>query len=159
MEILNKNAALLSNYEVYDLLKKTKEELALKLIKKKKLDSNTANLDNLNLDKHLPTIVYESLQYLEKTTPCASQSPQLISDFLQKLDEKSGEYKLTKIEKLEILNLRPNNAVELQAIIDDSEERFTIEQMDSLLEFIQVNLNNGSEEPMIEDNIPQADQE
>ena len=35
MEILNKNVALLSNSEVYALLKQTKDNLAHKLIKKR----------------------------------------------------------------------------------------------------------------------------
>jgi hypothetical protein len=151
MEILNKNVALLSNYEVYDLLKRTKEDQTLKSIKKKKLDPNSANLSAV-VDKHLPTIVYESLKYLEKS-PCANQTSHIVSDFLTKLEEKKDEFKLTKIEKLQLLNLRPNNAVELQAIIDDSEERFSIEQMDSLLEFVQENLpieSDGQDENLVD---------
>lgn len=144
MEVLNKNVALLSNYEVYNLLKQTKENLTLKLIKKKKIDANTNNLD-AHLDKHLPTIVYESLKYLEKS-PSAQQSAPMISEFMSQLDERKNEFKLTKIEKLQLLNLRPANAVELQAIIDDSEERFTIEQMDSLLDFVQRSLGSNSHE-------------
>ena len=135
MEILNKNVALLSNYEVYDLLKRTKDEQTQKLIQKKKLDPNTANL-SVNVDKHLPTIVYESLKYLDKS-PCESQTSHMVSEFLSKLEENKNEFKLTKVEKLQLLNLRPTNAVELQSIIDDSEERFTIEQMDNLLQFVQ----------------------
>ena len=142
MEIVNKNAALLSNYEVYDLLKQTKEDQTLKLIKKKKLDPNAANLGE-KIDKHLPTIVYESLKYLEKS-PCAEQSAPLVRDFLAKIDERRDEFRLTKIEKLQLLNLRPSNAVELQTIIDDSEERFTDEQLDSLLEFVRTHLSVNS---------------
>jgi hypothetical protein len=152
MEILNKNAALLSNYEVYELLKQTKEEQTLKSIKKKKLDPNSANLSAV-VDKHLPTVVYESLKYLEKSA-CATQTAHAVSDFLAKLEERKDEFKLTKVEKLQLLNLRPSNAVELQAIIDDSEERFSIEQMDSLLEFVQHHfpVENSNEENLVDMN-------
>ena len=50
MEILNKNVALLSNCEVYTLLKQTKEELANKLAKKKNL-KDSSSLE-INVDKH-----------------------------------------------------------------------------------------------------------
>lgn len=138
MEIINKNAALLSNNEVYTLLKQTKADLTQKLIRKKNLDPNNASL-NQQVDKHLPTIVYESLRYLE-TTPCVSQTPQIVKDFVDKLDE----FKLTKVEKLAILNHCPQSAVELQCLIEDSEERFSVEQMDALVELIQNNLSCAS---------------
>ena len=146
MEIVNKNVAFLSNCEVYTLLKQTKEELAQKLTKKKleKQHLNTAdqiqtaNL-NINVDKHLPTIVYESLRYLERT-PCIHQSPEIVNDFLRKCKQRESEFKLTKIEQLAIINHRPQTAVELQVLIEDAEERFTVEQIDNLLDFVLTNL-------------------
>jgi hypothetical protein len=144
MEILNKNVAFLCNNEVYSLLKQIKQDQALKLIKKKNIKlADANNIDDINIDKHLPTIVYESLRYLEKT-PCVYQSTLIVNEFLRKCEEKKDQFKLTKIEKLQILNLRPSSAVELQYIIEDSEERFTIEQMDELLEFVQYNLPTDS---------------
>ncbi|RNA00325.1 DNA-directed RNA polymerase III subunit RPC9 [Brachionus plicatilis] len=143
MEIVNKNAALLSNSEVFTLLKETKEKSAQKLIKKKNLDPNNSNFST-NVDKHLPTVVYESLKYLERT-PCVKQTPQIVDNFLTKLDEKFKEFNLTKVEKLQLLNQRPASAVELQCLIEDSEERFTIEQMDDLLEFVLSNLPDNQE--------------
>jgi hypothetical protein len=150
MEILNKNASFLCNSEVYALLKQIKEDQAQKLIKKKNLKSQTdAQQLDINIDKHLPTIVYESLKYLEKT-PCIHQTSAIVNVFIRKCEERKTEFKLTKIEKLQILNLRPSSAVELQYIIEDSEERFTIEQMDELLEFIQENLPNESDNITVE---------
>lgn len=142
MEVLNKNVGFLSNCEVYELLKQTKEDLTVKLTKKKqqKAQNSAADVDssNINIDKHLPTIVYESLRYLEKT-PCVNQTPDVVKQFLQKLKE-SSEFKLTKVERLQIINHQPKTAVELQVLIEDAEERFTIEQIDKLLEFINDNL-------------------
>ncbi|CAF0798340.1 unnamed protein product [Brachionus calyciflorus] len=155
MEIVNKNVALLSNSEVYTLLKETKEKSADKIIKKKNLDPNSSNF-NTNVDKHLPTIVYESLKYLEKT-PCVKQTPEIVANFLAKLDEKNKELNLTKVEKLQLLNQRPLSAVDLQCLIEDSEERFTIEQMDDLLDFVLNNLpdNQESEENLDSENLDQ----
>jgi len=138
MEIVNKKAAFLSNYEVFTLLKEVKE----------KQDSKASNnTKHQKVDKHLPTVVYESLKYLEKTA-CVNQSPEVIKEFHAKCEQ----YKLTKIEKLQLLNQRPATAVELQLLIEDSEERFTIEQMDELLEFLNSTL--PSKEPA---DIPQQE--
>jgi DNA-directed RNA polymerase subunit F len=122
MEIINKNSALLSNFEVYKLLKETKEIQDLKYNK---------SINQQNIDKHLPTVVYESLKYLEKTA-CINYSKEIIEIFLKQ----SEKFKLTKVEKLQLLNQRPTTAVELQLLIENSEERFTIEQMDEILDFI-----------------------
>jgi hypothetical protein len=129
MEISNKNSAFLSNYEVYKLLKETKEKEDLKYKANK----------TQQVDKHLPTIVYESLKYLEKSC-CVQQSKPIIEEFY----EKCKLYSLTKIEILQLLNQRPSSAVELQLIIEDSEERFTIEQMDDLLDLINNSLPQSS---------------
>jgi hypothetical protein len=126
MEIINKNSALLSNFEVYKLLKETKEIQDLKYNK---------SINQQNIDKHLPTVVYESLKYLEKTA-CINYSKEIIETFLKQ----SEKFKLTKVEKLQLLNQRPTTAVELQLLIENSEERFTIEQMDEILDFINNSL-------------------
>jgi len=141
MEIVNKNVSLLSNFEVFGLLQQTKEDLAHKVIEKKTNRHKTNNavcsveLQNINIDKHLPTVIYESLRFLELTA-CINQSQDLISNFLRKLDARKAEFNLTKIEKLQLINQRPISAVELQVLIEDSEERFTLEQMDELLDIV-----------------------
>ena len=126
MEIINKNSALLSNFEVYKLLKETKEIQDLKYNK---------SINQQSIDKHLPTVIYESLKYLEKTA-CINYSKEIIERFLKE----SEKFKLTKVEKLQLLNQRPITPVELQMLIENSEERFTIEQMDEVLDFINSSL-------------------
>ena len=92
MEVVNKNVAFLSNCEVFDLLKQTKENIALRLLAKKSNNLNNSinnlSLDkqNINVDKHLPTVVYESLRFLEKTA-CENQTPEIVAIFFQKLDQ------------------------------------------------------------------------
>ncbi len=153
MEIINKNKTFLTNCEVFGLLQKTKQDLAYKVLTKKnqKVDLNNQQLDltdqqKTTVDKHLPTVIYESLRFLEKT-PCANQTPETIENFLKKLETLQDEFKLTKVEKLQLINHRPSSAVELQVLIEDSEERFDLDQMDRLLEFVLENLpaENSSE--------------
>ena len=105
MEILNKNAIFLTNCEVYQLLKP--------LAKINSNNTNSLEQQTTAKDKNFPTIVYESLRYLEKT-PCADQTPQQVTEFLRKLDERKAEFNLTKIEKLQLINQKPSTPVELQ---------------------------------------------
>ncbi|XP_002739426.1 DNA-directed RNA polymerase III subunit RPC9-like [Saccoglossus kowalevskii] len=118
MEIIDESAAMLSNYEVYTLL----NELAVNIKGKRKANASQQNL---------ATISYETIKYLEKT-PCVEQNEEVIGDFLKCLEP----YKLTKAEKMQLLNSRPKSAVEIQLMIEESEERLTEEQTEELLDLI-----------------------
>ncbi|XP_072834446.2 DNA-directed RNA polymerase III subunit RPC9 isoform X4 [Pogona vitticeps] len=74
------NAALLSNYEVYQLLTDLKQQW-----RETGRSKQTAGQQNLN------TIMYETLKYLSKT-PCRFQDPEVVQDFLVALKS----HKLTK---------------------------------------------------------------
>lgn len=82
--------------------------------------------------QNLATLTYETFEYLSNT-PCAQQSPESIKEFMKAM----GAYKLTKAEKLQLLNLRPSTAVELQVVIEEIEERLTEDEITKLLESIQ----------------------
>jgi hypothetical protein len=120
MEVLNDNCALLSNYEVLLLLNEIQEN-------KQKLKDN----------KNLATIAYESIKYLEDSTSSGLNSHS-VQQFLLSIKDK---FRLTKAEKLQILNQRPNSLVELQLLIEENEERFSEEAMDQLLISINQTLN------------------
>ena len=68
MEIVNKNCAFLSNYEVYKLLKETKEKQESKSTTNKKQQLKAS------------AILNDSLSYLEKTA-CVQQNKDIIKDF------------------------------------------------------------------------------
>ncbi|XP_046396339.1 DNA-directed RNA polymerase III subunit RPC9 [Ischnura elegans] len=118
METVEENAAILCNYEVLTLL----EELR----KQPKLG---------NRKNQLATIAYETTKYL-KGTPCCSQTPESIQNFLSAL----APFNLTKAEKLMLVNLRPMTPVEIQLIVEESEERMSDAQVEELLEVIAAHL-------------------
>ncbi|XP_071479407.1 DNA-directed RNA polymerase III subunit RPC9-like [Diadema antillarum] len=120
MEIINESAAMLSNYEVFSLLSDLQAESARK--GKKSISKKQQNL---------ATISYETIKYLEKT-PCHLQSAEVLEAFLKAV----APYKLTKAEKLQLLNHRPTTTVEIMAMIEECEERLTEEQMEELIQVI-----------------------
>ncbi|XP_076653775.1 CGRP receptor component [Halictus rubicundus] len=127
MEVLKECSAYLSNYEVLDMLQNIKAN------KKQKMKQN-----------QLATITYQTIRYLEETS-CKRQSPEKIKDFLKAVES----FKLTKCEKLTLLNMCPKKPVEIQLIVEDSEDRLSDEEIESLLQVITNFL--GEEEQVEED--------
>ncbi|XP_055148981.1 DNA-directed RNA polymerase III subunit RPC9 isoform X4 [Symphalangus syndactylus] len=148
MEVKDANSALLSNYEVFQLLTDLKEQR--KESGKNKHSSGQQNLNTITYERQdfavLPRLVsnswdqviflpwppivleFQTLKYISKT-PCRHQSPEIVREFLTALKS----HKLTKAEKLQLLNHRPVTAVEIQLMVEESEERLTEEQIEALL--------------------------
>lgn len=138
MEVVNESAALLSNLEVFQLLEDISE-------------GKNGHKKPTNQQQNLATVCYETLKYLEKQ-PCKDQNSAIVQKFCKKLEP----FKLTKAEKLQLLNQRPTTAVEIQLLIEESEERLSEEQTDSLLDIITEclpgdNLEPGEEDQPMED--------
>lgn len=120
MEVVNERATMVSNYEVFALLKETTQE------------DSTNRQYKKHRQENLATISYEVMKYLDKT-PCKLQNDAVIRDFLVAV----APFNLTKGEKLQLLNLRPSTPVEIQLIIEESEERLkTDEELEKLIEIV-----------------------
>jgi RNA polymerase Rpb4 len=55
-----------------------------------------------------------------------------VTKFLEKLNE----FKLTKVEKLMILNSRPSSLAALHVLIEEHEDRFSMDEMEKLVNFV-----------------------
>ncbi|XP_053389810.1 DNA-directed RNA polymerase III subunit RPC9-like [Mercenaria mercenaria] len=130
MEVKNDKSAMLSNYEVLNLLS----------------DMHKGQSKQSKLQTNLATISYEITHYLENSA-CSKQSPELVANFIKTLDR----FKLTKAEKMQLLNLRPKTAVEIQLIVEESEERLTEDQIYELLDLVKEHLPGGDEEEEMEE--------
>ncbi|KAJ2740752.1 hypothetical protein H4S06_006033 [Coemansia sp. BCRC 34490] len=120
MEVLDRQKALLTNHEVYIVLKEEEDRhKAAKMA------------EDIKYPENVTTLQFEALQYLNDS-PCVTQSSEQISQIKELL----LAYDLTKAEVLQIINLRPKTPVELHLIIEECGERFTIEGLDELIELI-----------------------
>ena len=128
MEVVDECSSMLSNYEVYSLLQDIK------------LGKNGQKQPNKYLNQ-LATITYSTLKYLEGT-PCKFHSAENIENFMKALKP----FNLTKSEKLQLLNQKPTSAVEIQLIIEESEERLTEEQIGQLLDILATHLQEDQAE-------------
>ncbi|XP_034246283.1 DNA-directed RNA polymerase III subunit RPC9 [Thrips palmi] len=126
METINPNSAMLSNFEVLSLLQELNAEQ-----KKRRVARFSP----------LATIIYEATRYLEDT-PCKHQSADQVRNFLTALKE----FKLTKAEKLMLLNNPPTTALEVQVMVEESEERFSEDEVERLLQIVQETLTTPSKD-------------
>ena len=117
MEVTNKLVGMLSDHETMELLQDYTKQLNKKVTK--------------NLDQNLATVAYETLQYL-KDKPASFQNSSIIKSVVKQL----LPYNLTKSEKLQLINLRPTSSVELNVIIEESEERLSEDQEEEILSIL-----------------------
>lgn len=117
MEVLESCSEILSNRQVLNLLK------------------NYTSKKQTNL----ATILYETTSYLE-SSPTESTSIANIATFLDIIKERG--YELTKIEKIQLVNLKPQNLVELQLIVANLRKRFNDQQIGDILELIKSTLSS-----------------
>lgn len=126
MEIVDVCNGVPCNAEVLTFLQENRKTLSQKSAK----DKSQAKA---------ATVVLEALNYLEKT-PAGKLSKSLNQDKLNAFSDSLDKYNLTASERLQILNHCPRTAVEIQLLIEDSEERLTETQVEELLEIIRIQL-------------------
>lgn len=116
MEVKNKQCAQLSILELNLLVNELKN----------------SNNPQLKSNSNLATLIYELSQYFNENETLTSVK---LVQLLKKLDS-SFPNKLTKNEKLMIVNILPDTLLQLVLIIKDCEERLTEEEIQNLLELI-----------------------
>jgi hypothetical protein len=124
MEILDSNAALISNWEILHHLQSQKAKRSSDSSQKAKIQQN------------LRTLEFEIIQYLKDPafSKCSKHTKQQISLFLSQFKD----IPLKKAEKLQILNMHPESLLDLHLIIEECEERFTEEQLNDMLTSISI---------------------
>ena len=138
MEIINARAATLTNYEVLRFLKEQKDSIKPANSKKEKGSKQQ------KMNKSLLTVTLETLSWLEDS-PAGVQEEHHIKEFAQQLSEMCKESKddcgrslqLSKQEVIHLINHRPGSAVEIQLLLENSEERFTEEQVEKLIQIVE----------------------
>uniref|UniRef100_A0A914C280 DNA-directed RNA polymerase III subunit RPC9 n=1 Tax=Acrobeloides nanus TaxID=290746 RepID=A0A914C280_9BILA len=115
MEVVDPTNMLLTNQEVLTLLKEVK-----------------ARPQPGKRSRNHATIVHETMKYLS-TSPAAAQNRQHIEKLILSVEK----FKLFPFEIMQLINLRPSTQVELQLLIEEAEERLTVDQVDELLKMIK----------------------
>ena len=128
MEVCSENHAMLCNFEVLSLLRDIQAGRG-----QKKPNKHQTNL---------ATITYETIQCLEKSWPCAGHTAEGVAAAMAAL----APFGLTAAEKLQLINHRPSTAVEIQLMVEESEERLTEEQVEQLLEVLATHLPQEDDE-------------
>ncbi|PAV16848.1 dna-directed rna polymerase iii subunit rpc9-like protein [Pyrrhoderma noxium] len=159
MEVVSARSALLSNYEVLTLLKElegdqlSRQKTALRIKKEEeeraanKLTDTATIQTNARVQEsiceNLRTVEFEAIQYLEaEYQPTRSQSPGAITQLIKAL----GKYDLTKAEKLQIVNLAPQQLVELYVIVEEIEERLGHSVMEEIIGLVKSSVYNPDPE-------------
>uniref|UniRef100_A0A915BD55 DNA-directed RNA polymerase III subunit RPC9 n=1 Tax=Parascaris univalens TaxID=6257 RepID=A0A915BD55_PARUN len=121
MEVLDSQQTVLTNAEMYQLV-----------LERRKSHSELSKDQRV---KALGTVIYETSSYLQNT-PAATQKVENIENLIRAL----APFKLTAAETLQVINLRPSTAIELQLVVEECEERLTEDQMGQLVNIISENL-------------------
>eukprot|EP00038_Savillea_parva_P011508 m.197994 g.197994 ORF g.197994 m.197994 type:complete len:191 (+) comp20299_c0_seq1:347-919(+) len=123
MDIVDPASALLSNFEVLQLVSEASEQLK---------GAATTRVDTESSSENLNTITYELKKYLSQT-PAATQSEAVVIEFLKAIQK----YPLTRFEKLQLLNFRPGSEVLFLRLVEEGEERFAPDVISEILELIE----------------------
>jgi len=131
---VNLRSAKLTNYEVMRFLQDQRESIQKVNKKEKRKNPNK---------KVLLTVTLETLSWLE-TQPGKVQTEENVTAFCEKLaqfcqenqDSEGQNIRLSKNEVIQLINHRPTSAVEIQFLIENSEERLSEDQVESLLQLV-----------------------
>ena len=129
MEILDARATTLTNYEALRFLKEQKTAIGPKKQEKGK--------PKVKVNKSLLTVTLEAIKTLEDS-PAGLQEEHHVREMALQLGDLCREQNinLTKYELVQLANLRPISAVDIQLLIENSEERLNDQQVEEVLRVV-----------------------
>ena len=142
MEIVAEHDGLLTNLEVLDHLRKRQQH---------RLEHQPAAPKDGAADGAVPRdssdrdwIEEKITQYLtaDEDAPAASLTPETAQHILAQLESDSAGSQLKDAERLQLLNLRPKQPVEVYLVVEEAEERLTEDDAERL---IRLTLGNGGD--------------
>ncbi|KAG2131787.1 HRDC-like protein [Suillus clintonianus] len=147
MEVVNARSALLSNFEVLNLLRELDAEhiartkTAIRVKKEEEAaGKNSHDTQTEEISENLRTVELEAIQYLSADyQPTLHQSDTSITQLVRGLQP----FGLSKSEKLQIVNLAPTEPVELYVIVEELEDRLG-NRMDDLLAVVSNSLHESA---------------
>ncbi|KAG0704859.1 HRDC-like protein [Suillus ampliporus] len=150
VKVVNARSALLSNFEVLNLLRELDAEHIARTktaIRVKKEDEaagkNSHGTQTEEISENLRTVELEAIQYLSADyQPTLHQSDASITQLVRGLEP----FGLSKSEKLQIVNLAPTEPVELYVIVEELEDRLG-NQMDDLIGVVTKSLHERTPQP------------
>ncbi|OAX40437.1 hypothetical protein K503DRAFT_855357 [Rhizopogon vinicolor AM-OR11-026] len=145
MEVVNARSALLSNFEVLNLLREldadhiARTKTAIRVKKEEgTAGKNPHDTHTEEISENLRTVELEAIQYLSADyQPTLHQSDKSITQLVRGLQP----FGLSKSEKLQIVNLAPTEPVELYVIVEELEDRLG-NQMEDLLAVVTKSLHD-----------------
>jgi hypothetical protein len=143
MQVLDRRSAVLTNFEVSELLKKQQrqreeEEAALPLPGARRGQTGAAAWSSQKVAAELSEQV---LVYLGKAT-CAGQTREDIAAFMAGVER----FKLTRMECLALVNTPPSSIVEVHLLVEECEERLAAADVRQLLQLCRQYLLTPVEE-------------
>eukprot|EP00123_Amoebidium_parasiticum_P004034 comp15333_c0_seq1/m.12185 comp15333_c0_seq1/g.12185 ORF comp15333_c0_seq1/g.12185 comp15333_c0_seq1/m.12185 type:complete len:145 (-) comp15333_c0_seq1:207-641(-) len=132
MNVINPRSSLLSNFEVYEMLKNENYTASATKKENKKHPKAKGDQQEKKVSPNVVTITYEVIKYLEET-PAAQQTADSIEGMLAALQK----YNLTRPEKLMIINLGVSTIVDLHVILEECEERLSEEHIAEIIDIVK----------------------
>lgn len=146
MRVISPRSALLSDYEVLQLLREAEElqrDRAAEWRTKSGIPPGEDD-DAYSVPPNVRTVQFEAISSLSQPArPCGRQTPEKIRAFLKDIADKgyappderilAGEVGLTKAERLQLVNHAPMTVVELHTLVEELGQRLSDAQIDEVL--------------------------
>ncbi|WFD41775.1 hypothetical protein MPSI1_000411 [Malassezia psittaci] len=160
MRIIKARAALLSDYEVLQLLQDTQAQQ--RSATRSGDDEQDAwmkavppNVRTIQFEVSCSVLIKTIASLSQVHRPCAMQDAEKIQNFLTALNEKGyapsdtkilqGHPGLTKAERLQLVNHAPTSVVELHTLVEELGQRLTDEQIEDILRCVANHLPSAQE--------------